>query len=230
MDIIGYSERGAMNALFYGIALKNDTENMKKFLKIAGIEEEYIKYTVYSEFSLSDFGDPDMVIIAEKKEGGKEVIFIEAKVSCGKKFDLSKQHESHNKYIENEEYESGQSSNLFFQLRQKYYFFQTKGDVEKQKDLNIPPLIKYYNQKKTEVRRIGKNKVVLDFINCIKHCHTAHYVAIIPKSDFSNDYKTEYGFDIHFVYWEKLAETFTNYLSKTIDFNQKDNYNQILNI
>ena len=229
MKIIGYSERGAMNALFYGIALKEDKQSMNKFLKAAGIEEEYIDYTVYSEFSLSDFGDPDMVIIADKENGKKDVIFIEAKVSVGKKFILSEQYKNHNEYVNQDEYQSGQSSNLFFQLRQKYYFFETKGKVDEQKDFEIQSLIKYYDQKQTGVRRIGNNEVVLKFMDEIKECDFAHYIAIIPKSEESYDYKNEYGFDIHFIYWEDLVKIFEKYLSITIDYNQTDNYNQILN-
>ena len=229
MNIIGYSERGVMNALFYGIALKQDIESMKNFLKEAGIEEDYDDYTVYSEFSLSDFGDPDMVIIADKKGGGKEVIFIEAKVSVGNTFKLTDQYNKHKNYIEQEEYKSGNSSNLFFQLRQKYYFFQTKGDVNKQKDFNIPRLIKCYDRHLKQERRIGNNEVVLKFANCIKNCDSAHYVAIIPECDRPDNIKEELGFDIHFVNWEQLTGPFEKCLSKTIEFNQTVNYNQILN-
>ena len=230
MEIIGYSERGAMNALFYGIALKKDAQSMKDILKEAGIEEDYNDFKVYSEFSLSDFGDPDMVIIADKKEGGKEVIFIEAKVSCGNSFDLSVQHEKHNNYVHQNVYKSGNSSNLFFQLRQKYYFFQTQVKGEKPKTIKkIPDLIKYYDQKHTGVRRTGTNPIVMDFINEIKQCDSAQYVAIIPNSKYSNDFKTEYGFDIHFVSWEYLKEKFGEYLDKTLGFNQDGYYNQILN-
>ena len=37
MKIIGYSERGAMNALFYGMALKEDDDAMNEFIHLAGI-------------------------------------------------------------------------------------------------------------------------------------------------------------------------------------------------
>ena len=230
MDILGYSERGAMNALFYGIALNNDIESMKKFMELANIEGDYTDFKVYSEFSLSDFGDPDMVIIADKNEGGKEVFFIEAKVSCGSCFDLSAQYGKHNNYINQDSYKSGNSSNLFFQLRQKYYFFETKGCKEKQYAFDIPNLIKYYNQEKTEVRRTGSNPVVKKFMELISVCTSAHYIAIVPENASSEiDAKNKYGFDIHFVIWKDLKESFGKYLDKTILFNQEDNYDQILN-
>ena len=229
MKIIGYSERGVMNALFYGIALKEDKESMMKFLKMAEIEEGYNDFTVYSELSLSDFGNPDMVIIADKKGGKKEVIFIEAKVSEGNQFKLLKEYSDHKKYIEQEVYKSGNSSNLFFQLRQKFYFFQTKGDINNQKDLNIPHIFKYRDRDLKEERSIGKNEVVLKFSDCIKECDSAHYVAIIPECKRPDNIKKELGLDIHFVSWEEKIKNFSVYLNDTFDFNKKDNYNQILN-
>ena len=72
MKIVGYSERGAMNALFYGIALDQEhkgIEAMKEFLKLASIEEagDYSDFELYPEFSLSDFGEPDLMIKAKLK-------------------------------------------------------------------------------------------------------------------------------------------------------------------
>lgn len=229
MKIIGYSERGAMNALFYGIALKEDNEGIKKFLEIAGIKGNYDNYTIYPEFSLSKFGDPDMVIIAHKKEDKKEVIFIEAKVSEGNQFTLLKEYSDHKEYIKQKVYKSGNSSNLFFQLRQKFYFFQTKGDVNNQKDLNIPRIFKYYDRQLKKERKIGKNEVVLRFADCILKCDSAHYVAIFPECERPDNIKKELGFDIHFVSWEEIIQNFSVYLNDTFDFNKKNNYNQILN-
>ena len=222
-----------MNALFHGIALSNDKEAMKEFLKTANIEGDFTDFEIYSEFSLSDFGNPDMVIIAKyrnNKKEEKEVIFIEAKASCGKKYKIHKQYAEHNEYVKEREYKSGQSSNLFFQLRQKYYFFETKCKKNETDKLKIPDLIKYYDQKKKAERRTGNNPVVKEFMKQISECESAHYVAIIPKSDYS-EIKTgkDYGFDIQFVSWEDLNEKFEKYLNKTITFNQSGKYNQIIN-
>ena len=77
MEIIGYSERGAMNALFYGMAAKNDgDDNMRKFLKLAGFDnsKDYSNFELYMEFSLSTFGSPDLVIKAAK--GKESVVFF----------------------------------------------------------------------------------------------------------------------------------------------------------
>lgn len=71
IKIIGYSERGAMNALFYGIALNKDekaaNEAMNEFLHMAGETETFQDFELYSEFSLSGFGDPDLVITAKNE-------------------------------------------------------------------------------------------------------------------------------------------------------------------
>ncbi|MBP5612832.1 MAG: hypothetical protein J6X35_01625 [Bacteroidales bacterium] len=58
MKIFGYSERGAMNELFYGIAhdKKNGEESMKAFINdLAKIEGIFTDFELYNEFSLSDF-------------------------------------------------------------------------------------------------------------------------------------------------------------------------------
>ena len=86
MEIVGYSERGAMNALFYGIALNRDEKAanaaMNVFLGMAGETETFHNFKLYSEFSLSGFGAPDFVITAENQSGETIVFFIEAKASA----------------------------------------------------------------------------------------------------------------------------------------------------
>ena len=84
MEIVGYSERGAMNALFYGIALNRDEKAanaaMNRFLGMAGETETFHNFKLYSEFSLSEFGNPDFVITAENQSGETFVFFIETRV------------------------------------------------------------------------------------------------------------------------------------------------------
>jgi len=52
MEIVGYSERGAMNALFYGIALNRDekaaNEAMNVFLGMAGETETFHNWKSHS--------------------------------------------------------------------------------------------------------------------------------------------------------------------------------------
>ena len=110
-----------MNALFYGMALdkENGENSMREFLNLVGIEGNYSNFKLYMEFSLSEFGNPDLVIIAD--DPVKTVFFVEAKASCGKTFSLGKEKTKHESTI-NKDFVSGESSNLFFQLRLKHYF------------------------------------------------------------------------------------------------------------
>ena len=71
MEIIGYSERGAMNALFYGMSYDktNGNEAMNAFLKLAGFHSENFKeFELYMEFSLSEFGTTFMLCILDVKK------------------------------------------------------------------------------------------------------------------------------------------------------------------
>ena len=58
MEIYGYSERGAMNALFYEMSFKDEQsaeKDLHEFLRTAGIEkpEQYESFELYTESSLS---------------------------------------------------------------------------------------------------------------------------------------------------------------------------------
>lgn len=125
IKIVGYSERGAMNALFYGIALNKDekaaNEAMNEFLHMAGERETFQDFELYSEFSLSGFGDPDLVITAKNELGKTIVFFIEAKASAGGYYELDKQKSHHEEYLKDHtKYNKNHTSNLFFQLKEKF--------------------------------------------------------------------------------------------------------------
>ena len=210
MEIIGYSERGAMNALFYGIAIKDNKEAMKVFLNslnINGLDvENYCDFKMYMEFSLSDFGDPDLVIIADTKDDKKEAFFVEAKVSHRGTFSLEKQILDHNEYcgFDNREPNDKRydTSNLFFQLRLKELFFETKGQINRDNDKH-DDRIKCKKLQTTKFRVIGENEIVNRFADEIKDCKKAYYIAIIPEQskDIIPNTNNTYGFDIHFITW-----------------------------
>ena len=254
MKIIGYSERGAMNALFYGMAHdeKNGESAMQKFLGLAGITENFTDFELYSEFSLSEFGDPDMMIIAKDKNGNSFVFFIEAKVSCCGSYNLSLEKKHHDKYLEKKEYENGHSSNLFFQLRLKHYFFtlsrlfyndkvNEKELQEKQDGFFKIPQNGFSNYKDDQRnrfklgrnghRKIGKNVVVEKIVvEKIQKCDNAYYIAIIPEQNPEQEVNTgEYGFTTYTITWEKIFSEFNDYMGSTIDFNQNDSKSQIMN-
>ena len=235
MEIFGYSERGAMNALFYGIALNKDEKALNEFLHMAGETETFQDFKLYSEFSLSDFGSPDFVITAENPADGKKIVFfIEAKASARGYYDLGKQEEHHKAYIDgNKKFEKGHSSNLFFQLKEKFLLLNSGSN-------------------KTIIdrtRKLGENEIVKKFYKDIKDAQDSRYIAIIPeqKDDcaiiqkkghekivpvgFSND-GVSFHFDIHLLYWEDIAKepSLGNYVSSTLTYNKdEDEKSQILN-
>lgn len=232
MNIIGYSERGAMNALFYNIAYNEDYAAMRKFLSLARIEKTYKDYTFYSEFSLSEYGCPDLIIIADNKD----IIFIEAKVSCGKKYDINTQKEHHNKYLKgNQKNKSGFASNIFFQLRLKDLLFKYKvKGLNFNEEYDITPLL-YINKRNKKIElKVGANFAVVKLFNKLKMCENAYYIAIIPECDnyFEPIVKKEFGIEIHYITWEsifKSKELFYDSLRETIFFNQNDKRSQLLN-
>ncbi len=241
MEIFGYSERGAMNALFYGMALKSDNDAMKMFLKSANISKldikNYVDFTLYMECSLSDFGDPDLVIIGEKKNKKHDVFFVEAKVSHRGKFSLKKQRNAHEEYCPKEEKGNDikyDASNLFFQIRLKELYYSSKGKIER--DNQYDDRIKYKKGVKA-VRTLGKNQIVEKFSEHIlkgkdgeSECDKAYFIVIIPKCDDCKTPQEIDGIKIHIITWEKILsdENLKKYLKGTMQFNQKDTVSQIL--
>lgn len=245
MKIFGYSERGAMNALFYGMAFdkENGKTSLEKFLKIAIIEnaDEYMDFNLYMECSLSDFGDPDLVIIAKKNEKEQDVFFIEAKVSHRGKFSLKKQRQEHNEYCGNGGKEKNDNkydaSNLFFQLRLKELFYSTNEKNEIKDNDSHDERIKCKKGKKGKenFRSIGKNEIVGKFARIIKEGdkRNSYYIAIIPKCEECQEPRVDKydNIDIHLVPWECIlkSEVLRKYLEETIKFNQVKATSQIFN-
>ena len=238
MEIIGYSERGVMNALFYGIAFDKDSqkaeEAMNEILKLGGIEGDYTDFKIYVEFSLSEFGSPDLVFTASNSNGEKEVFFVEAKVSAGSYYDLDKQKDHHDDYmkrLKNSKYDKGHSSNLFFQLKEKYLLL--KYGPNNYGSVTILD----------RVRKLGENNVVVKFYNDIKtSVKNAHYVAIIPEQE---EYKSGTPFPVEFIdngnketmiinliSWEEISndEILKSYIDSTMSYNTNDeDKSQIMN-
>ena len=261
MKIYGYSERGAMNALFYGMALDKEhgEESLKRFIKeLALIQGEFSDLELYNEFSLSDYGDPDFMIKAKNEKGEHVVFFIEAKASCSKRYNLDKQKEQHDNYMDTgTDHENGHASNLFFQLRLKHYFYNVLpylfGDndntIAKQDSFfNETSCFKNYSEAKTNRlkqsrsrnRKIGGNvvveKIVKELQNWIKEPkeENAYYIAIIPEQDLKSSITsldtTEYGFITHTITWEKICShpKLYKYIKDTIEFNQNHQKGKIV--
>ena len=216
MKIVGYSERGAMNALFYGIAQADDKKAFAEFLKIIGIDYHVSDVEFFMEFSLSEFGSPDLLVTFNANEQ-KHILFIEAKTSCGKKYELEKAFEN---FKRTKERKPGYSSNLYYQLSMKYLFFE-----------NLPKSIDINGIEGLDGRthKIGDNFVVKAICNKIKDSKVAHYIAIVPKSDIPSD-APKY---VKHVYWEDLfkCSVLKKYLEDTwlINSNSINKRSQIVN-
>lgn len=232
MKIYGYSERGAMNALFYEMAFKDEQsaeKDMHDFLSIAGIEkpEQYVCFKLYTESSLSEFGSPDLVILANHKStNNKVVFFVEAKASCCKNYDLKKQKIMHEAYIKQGQYDKGHASNLFFQLRLKEYFFQwIKAKEPETREFVKDDPYRRIKESKGRGRSYGENVIVKKFVSFLRDVQEAHYIAIIPEqSAVKIEPDSSYGFLIHFVTWMQIKGKFSGYdlLKNALDFNQVD--------
>ena len=83
-----YGERGIVNAVVTYINHKNRLERLKKFLKAIkwgsnnkpGWICDVSDFKIIVELGLSEFGDPDLIIVCEVKNEGRYCVFIEAKV------------------------------------------------------------------------------------------------------------------------------------------------------
>lgn len=166
----GYSERGIMNAVFYHIALKKDTDLLEKIINEANIEgiDEIDSVSFFMEGSLSKFGDPDLVIKIVNKTG-THIIFVEAKVSSYP--GIQKAYEGFQKSIKSKEASKNYFSNLFYQLYAKALFVKWDEDRLINGDKDIRGV----------ERKRGENDVVKDFVTEIKDSsYHYHYCAIIP--------------------------------------------------
>ena len=145
IEILGYSERGVINALFYDILNSpNQTKLISDLLELANEEFDFniSKCKILIEQSFSDFGDSDVLLLVENN-GKKQAIFLEAKVKTfnGKwdivkeftKFkDLKGKDRNGNKIIP--------TSNLFTQLYFKnrlWYELKNNNGIKLDKGINF---------------------------------------------------------------------------------------------
>src|SRR6266852_7673395 len=186
MRIMGYSERGAVNALFYEIVYSNrPTELLREFLALArfsrgeSIGAGLTDARVLIEQSLSDFGDADAVLLLDSAKS-KTAVFLEAKVK-------SSQAERWTLQGEFEDFEHGQhterqlnSSNLFTQLYHRSRFvtgLRSGGVTALEAGLEFPRC------STKGVRKIGSNPVVLNAVRVIEpYCEQVWYLALVPDT------------------------------------------------
>jgi hypothetical protein len=193
MEILGYSERGIINSLFYEMKFsQNNLRLLNDFLSLISLPYRTVDFRVSDakiliEQSFSDFGDADVVLLVNNR-GGKQAIFIEAKF----KTNIRNEFENFKSGIRESEPPRGFSSNLFVQL-----YFKTRlikalksrsfEDAKKQlqeEGLQFPECLSKKDRKTNSRRRprkIGKNKVVEDAIRQLKgYCKDALFIALVP--------------------------------------------------
>jgi len=122
MEILGYSERGIINSLFYEMKFsKNNLKLLNDFFSLVSFPYRAVTFQISDvkiliEQSFSDFGDADAVILVNN-QGDKQAIFIEAKVKTSQgKWSIYDEFEKFKRGVPKSEPPKGFSSNLFVQL------------------------------------------------------------------------------------------------------------------
>ena len=93
MEILGYSERGIINSLFYEMKFsQNNLQLFSDFLSLFSFPYRAVNFQISDakiliEQSFSDFGDADAVVLVENKSW-KQAMFIEAKVRAFKNWQI----------------------------------------------------------------------------------------------------------------------------------------------
>jgi hypothetical protein len=191
MKVTGYSERGAVNSLFYELAYSGKALHLlEQFLSLVECPEFKKSGTaltdahVLIEQSLSDFGDADAILLLEAGKT-KSVVFLEVKVKSFQK----------EKWVLDQEFDNFKqgcgtvgklsSSNLFTQLYHKSRLI----DALRSPVIGINGLqdgIKFPECSTKRIRKIGNNRVVLSAINAINpYCENTWYFSLVPDKSES---------------------------------------------
>ncbi len=178
MDIVGYSERGAVNALFYEITYSSDANSLLvQFMQRAAFPHTESRpplgaATVLMEQSFSQFGDSDAVILHPDQSCS---VFVEAKVKTWgvKDWSIGKEYDKFTKGLQTKV----SSSNLFAQLYFKYRLVLALHAG----DSGLTTGVEFPEWSSRPKRKIGENQVVLRAIDQLRHCvDQVFYLALLP--------------------------------------------------
>ena len=182
MEIMGYSERGLLNSLFYEIRYsQNNLQLLNGFLSLVSIPYFNIHFRIRNakiliEESFSDFGDADSVLLIDNN-GSKQSVFIEAKVKTFQRQSWSIEEEFRT-FEEGIKQNRVSSSNLFVQLYHKVRLIkalQNGGTVLLQKGIRFPEC------SSKAIRKIGDNEVVLRAVEILRQYYNdVFFVALVP--------------------------------------------------
>jgi len=187
VQLLGYSERGFINAFFYGVFHYPDPSDIiRAFLKLANwpllearppmIEAATVDI-IMIEQSFSDFGDADVLILVSTPQE-KVAVFCEAK--RGKPWKLKTEWNKFKKRFQNDK--AGDESNVFRQLYYKQRMVQgfAAGD-DLDTGIEFDGVLRPVRG--TRRRKIGKNKVVLKAADKLKpYVGSAYYLILTPES------------------------------------------------
>jgi hypothetical protein len=179
MDVIGYSERGAVNSLFYEIAYSSDAA-----ARLAALVSRATfphtercppggEATVLVEQSFSQFGDSDAVIVYTDQPS---LVFVEAKVKTwgAKEWSIGQEY---SKFVSGLQTEVS-SSNLFAQL---YFKYRLVGAL-RSRDSSLLTGVEFPEWSSRRRRKIGANQVVLRAVDCLRSgIDEVFYLALIPE-------------------------------------------------
>ena len=181
VELLGYSERGMVNALCTDILFSSEPlDRLKEFLgwcifppKLGPQIDKIISARLIVEQSFSDFGTPDLLILLDY-EKSKQLIIVEAKVSAG----TEDQNSIGRQWDDSEAYFSRggkKSSALFVQLYRENRLIKFINDnMDTLKSGKLRP--KKWN--------IGKNPVVISAIKALRpYCLASPlFLVIIPDT------------------------------------------------
>ncbi|MBA7500646.1 hypothetical protein ES704_03406 [subsurface metagenome] len=185
MEILGYSERGLINSLFYELKYSPDNlQLLNNLLSLVSFPYRTVNLQISEakiliEQSFSDFGDADLVLLVNNLRS-KQVIFIEAKVKTCQRacWNIFEEFKELKRGIEEEKVSS---SNLFVQLYHKVRLIkalQTGGIKQLQNGVQFPRCSSKSH------RKIGDNKVVLNAVDQLIGYHNeALFIALLPEDD-----------------------------------------------
>jgi hypothetical protein len=189
MNVLGYSERGIVNALFYEIshspsslALLQGLLALSHFPGLGWTPKKLTKATVLLEQSLSDFGDADAILLLDSDDE-KTAVFIEAKVKSSQvtNWSLQKHFDAFTTGWNTEGQLS--SSNLFTQLYHKARFVEavcSGAPNALQEGLDFPRCSSKLR------RKIGSNPVVRKALDeMTPYCGDVWYLAVVPDASSS---------------------------------------------
>lgn len=125
IELLGYSERGMMNALCDDLTHSGDMAMLGEFLSLIMFPDSremnwgaVSNATMLVEQSFSDFGDADLLVLLEFQDGSKRTVFVEAKVSNDTD-SWTTVEDRWDGFLQQLDEGEGNTSNLFVQLHRK---------------------------------------------------------------------------------------------------------------